>query len=352
MTTLADSTKLAAMGLTVSMSLAIAQIDAARERVTCVLGEPTGWIECSAAGVFRVQPSVARQDGDPHRERIAIDGRMFVGARRDGGYLFGGGLPGKRGRVVSVDRAGRTVASIDVARDVVLAIAVHENAFAIACADGSVHVGAIDRSGEPRIVRELSTHRGGAYAVAFDASGSTLVSGGKDGLVRVYDAEEWARDERGDADSSQVRCLELDSHTSPVLQVAFVPARDGTHTPEIASSSEDGAVRIHSKNGRLLRSWLGLARDVRGLAPWRGSLVIAAGDGRLAILDRASEQVRTLGEGGPALLSLGIVRCVGGIDTALCATRAGVRRFVLDPSDPVHRQKREDAGRESPQPRR
>ncbi|MCA8969626.1 MAG: hypothetical protein KDC95_07580 [Planctomycetes bacterium] len=345
---------LGAMVLTVCMSSALAQVDAARTRVTCVLAEPHGWIECAAGGVFRVQPASDGPDGDPHCERIAIDGRMFVGARRAAGYLFGGGLPGKRGRVVSVDRAGRTVASIDIARDVVLAIAVHATTFAIACADGSVHVGSIDASGVPRIDRELAGHRGGAYAVAFDASGSTLVSGGKDGLVRVYDITGLHVGDPSDTRSSRVRCLELDSHTSPVLQVSFLPALDGTRTTEIASSSQDGAVRVHSKTGRLLRSWLGLARDVRGLASWRGDLVLAAGDGRITVLDRDSEQVRTLGQPGAALLSLTIVVGADGTERALCASRAGVRRFVLAPSESndTPRQKREDSGRESPETRR
>lgn len=300
-----------------------AQADRAAPRglVTAILLEApkTGRarIECSARGVERVDAAsgalVARFD---------LPTRCFTGVAHSAGFLFAGGEAGKRGVVHAVDAKGRCITSLEVADDVVVALARHRDLLAVASADGSVVlVRCAEDLSALRVERRLPSHRGGASAVAFDATGRFFASGGRDGVVRLHD---FARESL----EGTATCREIASHTGAVLALAF--AENG----ELYSSSADAALRVHDSEGRLLRSWLRIARDLRAMVVLADQVVLAGGDGRLHCIDRRGDGRNALAAPGggraEALCSL-VLEPESGL--AFAGTRDAVLRFRLSAVD-------------------
>lgn len=99
---------------------------------------------------------------------------------------------------------------------------------------GCAPVTASSTPGEPRLV--IRGHSGWANSGSFSYDGSAVVSGGQDGVVRVW--------ETGLGGVPGRRILELAGHKGPVWAVALSP--DGT---TLASAGEDGTVRVWDPAG-------------------------------------------------------------------------------------------------------
>ncbi|HMQ23033.1 MAG TPA: hypothetical protein PKE00_11125, partial [Planctomycetota bacterium] len=119
-------------------------------------------------------------------------------------------------------------------------------------------------------------------------------------------------------------CREIASHTAAVLALAF--AENG----ELYSSSADGALRVHDSEGRLLRSWLRIARDLRAMVVLADQVVLAGGDGRLHCVERYREGRRSFtatGSGRAEALCSLVLDVPSGL--AFAGTRDAVLRFDL-----------------------
>jgi WD40 repeat protein len=110
----------------------------------------------------------------------------------------------------------------------------------------------------------LAGHGGTVHALAFGAGGSSLVSAGKDGTVRLWDVATGREDAR------------LEGHASPVLCVAV-----HHHRRVLASGGSDGSLKLWDiSTGRLVDSHTKQMAAVTGLA-WTcqpNSLMIACGE--------------------------------------------------------------------------
>ncbi len=119
------------------------------------------------------------------------------------------------------------------------------------------------------VVRRFEAHRGGALAVAFDATGRLLATGGEDRLVRVWDA-------------STARCLAtLQGHLDRVYCLAFHPTE-----ALLASGGNDNTVRLWDVERGVERAELrGHENYVHDLAfsPDGATLASASGDGSVKI---------------------------------------------------------------------
>jgi nucleoside phosphorylase/uncharacterized protein YjbI with pentapeptide repeats len=117
----------------------------------------------------------------------------------------------------------------------------------------------------------LSGHTGWVWAVAYSPDGAHLVSGGGDGTVRIWDA-------------GTGTCLStLAGHAGWVRAVAYSP--DGAH---LASCGDDGTVRIwDARTGICLSTLAGQTGWVRAVAysPDGAHLASAGGDGTVRIWD-------------------------------------------------------------------
>lgn len=143
-----------------------------------------------------------------------------------GGWLVSGG---RDATVRLWDERGHALAVIPIT-DWVRQIAVTSagDRLAVTCKSGAVYVGSVGVDGQPilhAIALDQSTaqgeiapvvHTGGADAVDFSPDGRRLVTGGRDGAVRV-----WQLNEPGNAASLTA---EQYAHTRPVLAAAWHPA--------------------------------------------------------------------------------------------------------------------------------
>jgi WD40 repeat protein len=100
------------------------------------------------------------------------------------------------------------------------------------------------------LVRTLSGHRGGVFSVAFSPDSRTLVSAGKDGILRMWDT----------GTGAEIRTLH--GHAGSVWSVAF--SRSGKM---LASGGEDGTLRLwDSDTGAEIRTLRGHSGGVRAVA--------------------------------------------------------------------------------------
>jgi serine/threonine-protein kinase len=139
--------------------------------------------------------------------------------------------------------------------------------FAVGCGDLDT-----DRTGhitlwspDSEIPRGTAEHPGGVLALAFAPGGKYLVSGGRDGRLRVWDVSD---------PSKPGPVAERAAHTGSVQALAF--NRDSSR---LASGSADGAVKVWS--GALWGDSTALpappGRSVRGLAFLAGGTALVAG---------------------------------------------------------------------------
>lgn len=198
--------------------------------------------------------------------------------------VVAGGTPARSGDVALLAHTG-VLAHRKVADDLLYAVAVAPDTGRIAAAgaDGRVHllVG-------PQLERErtFADHTAPCRAVAFAAGGTLLVSAGLDGVVVVREL-------------AGARTLRLVDHTAPVECLALSGDR-------IASGARDGKVRVHTRDGRLHRTFGRLGSEVLALC-WRDQRTLLAGlaDGRVLALHDEGEGARVeVAQAGDAVFAV------------------------------------------------
>lgn len=176
---------------------------------------------------------------------------------RDGRLAVFGGKPGISGGLAF---AGWKVADF---ADLVTAAAFGPDWVAAASQDRTIRLYTL----EGGLRRTLSGHAGAVLAVAVSPDGKTLVSGGADSTIRVWDP------------ASGALRRALINHGDRVNALAWSP--DGRH---LASASRDRTLRFWQPDiGRLLRIVKHDAELVD--VAWPGEVVTACADGRIRIFE-------------------------------------------------------------------
>ncbi len=187
--------------------------------------------------------------------------------------LIAGGAPGRSGEVAVLGREG-TRAERQLGDDLLYAVAVAADARRVAAAGAAGRVHLLDLPGLDH-AQVFADHTAACRAVAFAPDGTYWASAGLDGIVvlRNLGAE---------------RAQRLVDHTGPVecLTIRADSAR-------LASGARDGKVRVHARDGRLLRTFGRLGAEVLALA-WRDGTTLLAGlsDGRVLALEDDGDGAR------------------------------------------------------------
>jgi len=156
--------------------------------------------------------------------------------------LVGGGQPAASGDVAVYDSDGGALAKRHLGDDLVYSVAVAPDGKTAAAALADGRVLTIDfPSLAPTSVAEANRHQAIVRAVAFSPDGRWLASAGLDGLVLLTPRKPKAKP------------LVLADHSAGVESLAFAP-----NSGRLATGSRDGRVRLHSIEGRLLRTFAGV----------------------------------------------------------------------------------------------
>lgn len=156
--------------------------------------------------------------------------------------LVGGGQPAASGDVAVYDSDGGSLAKRHLGDDLVYSVAVAPDGKTAAAAMADGRVLTIDfPSLAPTSVSEANRHQAIVRAVAFSPDGRWLASAGLDGLVLLTPRKPKAKP------------LVLADHSAGVESLAFAP-----DSSRLATGSRDGRVRLHSVEGRLLRTFQGV----------------------------------------------------------------------------------------------
>ena len=156
--------------------------------------------------------------------------------------LVGGGQPAASGDLAVYDSDGGALAKRHLGDDLVYSVAVAPDGktAAAALADGRVLTIDFPSLASPSVA-EANRHQAIVRAVAFSPDGRWLASAGLDGLVLLTPRKPKAKP------------LVLADHSAGVESLAFAP-----NSGRLATGSRDGRVRLHSIEGRLLRTFAGV----------------------------------------------------------------------------------------------
>jgi WD40 repeat protein len=153
--------------------------------------------------------------------------------------LVAGGSPGRAGKVAMVSK---TTKEQTLGNDLIYHVAAHPEGkvAAVACHDGQVFE--IDLTSTETTL--LGKHNGIARCVAYSPDGAHLISGGLDGALLAM------------ARGSEEPPKRWQEHTAAVECVSIHP-----ETKVVASGSRDARVRLHTLEGRLIRTYRGLGME-------------------------------------------------------------------------------------------
>jgi WD40 repeat protein len=196
---------------------------------------------CSQAGILSRDKQTSTFAKVMTPEFRVID----ITAIGDGQLAVCGGLPGASGIIGILDIASGELNTQTVSKDLIYAQAFSRSSetLAVACADGNVMLLnlPLDSSEKPVVIHK---HTAAARAVAFSPDGTLLVSGGLDGVLLSTRLDE--------DESPRV----LQEHTAGIESLSF--SSDGKH---FASGARDSKVRLHSTDGRLIRTYAGIGME-------------------------------------------------------------------------------------------
>ncbi|MBL8897554.1 MAG: hypothetical protein JNM84_08000 [Planctomycetes bacterium] len=193
--------------------------------------------------------------------------RAFCASSTASGEIYlGGGTPAERGLLARFDAAGRLLAQVELAEDLIYAVAIDQEArhLVVACADGRVLL--LDPA-SLAVRRALARHGAAARRLAFAPQRALLASAGLDGQVLLLDL------------ASEAPPLAIGDHLSGVEALAFSP--DGAR---LASGARDGRIRIHALDGRSLRISPLAGSAITALA-WTDTTTLRCGTLRGALLE-------------------------------------------------------------------
>ena len=214
-----------------------------------------------------------------------------------GGTIFaGGGIPGELGEVRAFTPAGKLLAALHRAGDVVLDVQLDANATRLAVGDADNLITLYDPT-EFSILRQIDNHSDWVMALAFSPDGKQLASASRDRTAKIFELKS------GETIST------YGGHTSPVQGVAF--RADGK---AVFSADRAGAIHVWKAGladiagkrfgAEKISQISNLGRDVFKLHR-RGNLLLShGGDGR-ARLFRADNRkaVRAFAHEGGWLMS-------------------------------------------------
>lgn len=201
---------------------------------------------CSQAGVFEVAKGEPILTWRPPFRPTSIagysDGKISF-------LLIGGGEPGVSGIAALFDLRTKEIRSLELAKDLVYGVAVNAagDVGAAACADNRVVTFDLF-SLAPESMRTRHEHTAAARVVRFSSDGKWLASAGLDGVVLLSLAG---------GEEPPASPAVLQEHSAKVDCLVFSP--DST---QFASGARDGKVRIHTVEGRLVRTYSGLSREI------------------------------------------------------------------------------------------
>lgn len=265
--------------------------------VTGIAATEKAVYSCSQAGILR-----CNKNSNTFSRIAAPEFRIIDLAVIDDEQLaICGGLPGASGMVGVLNISTGEFTTQTVSDEVIYALAFSRSAgmLAVACADGKVIRLALplDTSAEPAV---LHKHTAAARAVAFTPDGKLLVSGGLDGVLLMS--------RLGEDRSTRA----LQEHTAGIESLVF--SRDGTH---FASGARDSKVRLHSADGRLIRTYTGVGMEnelpaerlptrVWSVAWDDAGLVAGTSKGQLYRLSQSDDQWTLLKKIGESIYSLAV----------------------------------------------
>jgi len=190
----------------------------------------------SQSGLFRHQKTGPQRIMNPPFRVMDLAG--FTAPDGQPLLLAGGGTPAKEGLVAIINPAGPQSHKLRLGDDLVYAVAVSPsgNRGAAALTDGRILVfPTIDA--DKSVPTEIARHGATALTVTFSPNGKWLSSGGLDGLVLLTPVN-----------NPEQRVVLVD-HTAGVECLAFSP-----DSRLLASGSRDGRIRLHTSEGRYLRT--------------------------------------------------------------------------------------------------
>jgi WD40 repeat protein len=190
----------------------------------------------SQAGIFRKAKRLAKP---PFRVM------SMAGAPRNNAeslLLLGGGQPAASGEIAAIDPAKGTLTRRKLGDDLVYSVAVSPDGKTAAAAMADGRVLTFDFPGlNLDSVAEANRHQAIVRAVAFSPNGQWLASAGLDGLVLLTPRKPKAKP------------IVLADHSAGVESLAFAP-----DSSQLATGSRDSRVRLHTIEGRLLRTFQGV----------------------------------------------------------------------------------------------